>query len=165
MEPSIVRAPVELVRLSAPDGGEMLTLQRAAYVTEAQAHHDLAMPPLVQSLDELVAELTDPQVFALGLREGTRLVAAVRVRVEGKVAELGRLVVAPDRQVHGLGSLLLRQAEEHVPDRVRLLRLFTGEHSLANQRLYQRHGYVEDRRTAAGDYQLVHMTKVLQQRN
>ncbi|HEY3690264.1 MAG TPA: hypothetical protein VGL46_08160 [Pseudonocardiaceae bacterium] len=49
-------------------------------------------------------------------------------------------------------------------ERVQLLRLFTGEHSVANQRLYQRHGYVEDHRTVAGDYQLVYMTVLSSQR-
>ncbi len=116
---------------------EKLTLQCAAYVTEAQAHGDLALPALVQSPDELAAELIDPQVLALGLLEGARLVAAVRVHIEDETAELGRLVVAPDRQGRGLGSRLLREAEEQVPDRVQLLRLFTGEYSHANQRLYQ----------------------------
>jgi ribosomal protein S18 acetylase RimI-like enzyme len=158
---SVTDVSVVLVRLSAADTGEVLTLQRAAYVTEAQAHGDLALPPLVQSPEELAVELVDPQVLALGLREGARLVAAVRVHIDDEVAELGRLVVAPDRQGHGLGSRLLREAEEHVPERVQLLRLFTGEHSHANQRLYQRHGYTEDHRTSGGDYQLVHMTKIL----
>jgi GNAT superfamily N-acetyltransferase len=116
---------------------------------------------LVQSLDELAVELADPQVLALGLREGARLVAAVRVRIEDEAAELRRLVVAPDRQGHGLGTRLLREAEQQVPEPVQLLRLFTGEHSLANQRLYQRHDYTEDHRSSAGDYQLVHMTKAL----
>ncbi len=119
------------------------------------------MPPLVQSRAELAAELTDPQVLALGLREGARLVAAVRVRVEDEAAELGRLVVAPDRQGQGLGSHLLRQAEVQVPEGIQLMRLFTGEHSLANLRLYKRHGYTEDHRTSGGGYQLIHMTKVL----
>lgn len=157
----VTDAPVALVRLSAVDAGEVLTLQRAAYVTEAQAHGDLALPPLVQSLAELAVELTDPKVLALGLREGARLVAAVRVRIEDEAAELGRLVVAPDQQRHGLGSRLLREAEKQVPERVQLLRLFTGEHSAANQRLYKRHGYAEDHRSSGGEYQLVHMTKVL----
>jgi ribosomal protein S18 acetylase RimI-like enzyme len=150
-----------LVRLSPADSGEILTLQRAAYVSEAQAHGDLELPPLVQSLEELAAELADPQVLALGLREGARLLAAVRIRLDGDSADLGRLTVVPDRQGQGLGSRLLRHAEEQVSARVHRLRLFTGEHSLANQRLYQRHGYLEDARTAAGHYQLVHMTKVL----
>jgi GNAT superfamily N-acetyltransferase len=111
----VTDAPVVLLRLSAADAGEVFTLQRAAYVTEAQAHGDLALPPLVQSLAELVVELTDPQVLALGLREGARLVAAVRVRIEAEAAELRRLVVAPDRQGYGLGSRLLREAEKQVP--------------------------------------------------
>jgi GNAT superfamily N-acetyltransferase len=164
MEASNVRGSVESVRLSTSDAGEVLTLQRAPYVTEAQAHQDFALPPLVQSLDELAAELTNPHVLALGLREGARLVAAVRIRIEDGVAELRRLVVAPDRQGQGLGSRLLRHAEE-VAERVQLLRLFTGEHSLANQCLYKRHGYLDDHRTFIGDYQLVYMTKVLHQRS
>ncbi|MGH3780647.1 MAG: GNAT family N-acetyltransferase [Pseudonocardiaceae bacterium] len=60
---------------------------------------------------ELAAELTDPQVLALGLREGARLVAAVRLRIEDEAAELGRLVVAPDREGQGLGSRLLRLSD------------------------------------------------------
>lgn len=162
MDSSFSVAPAVLVRLSGSDAGEVLTLQRAAYVTEAQAHGDLALPPLVQSLDELTRELTGPAVLALGLREESRLVAAVRISIGHDAGELGRLIVAPDRQGHGLGSRLLRQTEEQLPHCVRLLRLFTGEHSLANQRLYSRHGYVEDHRSPAGDYQLVHMTKIFQ---
>src|SRR5690606_20531530 len=42
-----------LSRLTSSDAGEVLTVQRAAYVTEARAHDDLDMPPLVQSLDQL----------------------------------------------------------------------------------------------------------------
>ena len=53
-----------LVRLGAEDAGEVLTLQRAAYVTEAQAHDDLNLPPLRQSLAEVAAELADPEVLA-----------------------------------------------------------------------------------------------------
>ncbi|MGH3550605.1 MAG: GNAT family N-acetyltransferase [Pseudonocardiaceae bacterium] len=152
------------MRLSAADAGEVLTLQRAAYVTEAQAHGNLALPPLVQSLDELAVELADPEVVALGLRQRARLVAAVRVRINDDTAELGRLVVVPDRQGQGLGSQLLRQAEQQLPERVTLVRLFAGEHSSANQRLYEGHGYTEDHRTSAGQYHLIHMTKILRRR-
>jgi hypothetical protein len=37
--------------------------------------------------------------------------------------------------------------------------LFTGEHSHANLRLYQRHGYRETERAAAGSYNIVHLAK------
>lgn len=54
----------QLTRLSTEGAGEVRTLQRAAYVTEAQAHADLDRPPLRQPLAELLTELIDPQVLA-----------------------------------------------------------------------------------------------------
>lgn len=137
-----------------------MTLQRAAYVTEAQAHRDFALPPLTQSLDTLRTELSDPDVTALGVREAGRLTGAVRLRRTGSVVDLGRLTVAPDRQGQGIGSFLLRAAEDIVP-RPGEMRLFTGEHSTANIRLYEREGYVESERTPVGAYALVHFTKTL----
>jgi len=147
------------LRLGTTDAGEILTLQRAAYVTEAQAHDDLGMPPLTQTLDQLRAELADPACTAWGIRENGRLVASVRVHLSKETAEIGRLVVAPDRQGHGLGTALLRTAEAELPDSVTIIRLFTGEHSLANLRLYTRLGYRETERTPAGNYRLVHLAK------
>ncbi|WP_430333420.1 GNAT family N-acetyltransferase [Rhodococcus sp. ACT016] len=152
------------VILNETDAGELLTLQRAAYVTEAQAHQDLHLPPLTQPLADLADELRSPDVVALGLRgSGARLVAAVRVRVDPDrphVAELGRLVVVPDLQGRGLGSRLLGLAEQRLPDSVTTMRLFTGEHSAANLRLYARFGYTETHRTSTpGGYDIVHMTK------
>jgi GNAT superfamily N-acetyltransferase len=149
------------VRLTRADAGEVLTLQRAAYVTEAQLHDDLRLPPLVQTLDEVRAELADPAVTALGVRDGGRLVAAVRLREvgAGRLA-LGRLTVAPDRQGRGLGTVLLRAAESAVPGTT-VIDLFTGELSAANLRLYRREGYVETHRTPAGNQAVVHLTKTL----
>ena len=43
--------------LRAVDAGELLTLQRAAYVSEARIYGDPELPPLVQTLDELIVEL------------------------------------------------------------------------------------------------------------
>lgn len=149
------------LHLDVDDAGEILTLQRAAYVTEAQAHGDLMMAPLTQTLGQLRAELTDLQVVAWGIREGGRLVASVRVRhADRATAEVGRLVVAPDRQGSGLGTELLLAAEARLPDDVTIIRLFTGEHSGANLRLYQRLGYRETGRAPAGSYNLVHLAKV-----
>jgi ribosomal protein S18 acetylase RimI-like enzyme len=147
------------LRLGVADAGEILTLQRAAYVTEAQAHDDLGMPPLTQTLDQLRGELADPACVAWGVRENGRLVASVRVRLGDVVAEIGRLVVAPDQQGNGLGTALLRASEAALPDGIPTVRLFTGERSLANLRLYTRLGYEETERTPAGNYQLVHLAK------
>jgi hypothetical protein len=43
--------------MRASDAGEILTVQRAAFVSEAIIYGDARMPPLVQTLDELKAEL------------------------------------------------------------------------------------------------------------
>lgn len=154
-----------VVTLGVQDSGELLTLQRAAYVTEAQAHDDPDLPPLTQSFGELSSELEDPSVTAIGLRnDAGRLVAAVRFAIaeDPQVANLGRLVVAPDRQGWGLGSRLLELVEERVPSSVLELRLFTGERSLGNLRLYGRRGYREIHRTITPlGYALVHLTKYL----
>lgn len=70
---------MEPLSLAVADAGEVLTLQRAAYVTEAQAHGDLALPPLTQAFDEVRDELSDPSCTAWGFRESGRLVASLRV--------------------------------------------------------------------------------------
>lgn len=155
---------VQIVPLGARDAGEVLTLQRAAYVTEAQAHADLHLPALLQSLADLTAELDDPRVLALGCRDATgRLVAAVRARVpepDGAVAEIGRLAVVPDRQGGGLGTGLLAAVEDRLPDSVTEFRLFTGERSAGNLRLYARLGYTETgREPLPAGYSLVHLSK------
>ena len=153
-----------LTRLGTEDAGEVLTLQRASYVTEAQAHGDVDLPPLRQLLAEVAAELADPQVLALGWRDpGGRLVAAVRARTsagDARVAEVGRVTVVPDRQGQGLGIRLLAAVEEQLPASVRELRLFTGEHSDGNLRLYARLGYREThRQPTPANYRLVHPAK------
>ena len=59
--------------------GELLTLRRAAFVTEAQLYDDPNIPPLTQTLAELRADLADPDVVTLGAWSGTRLVGSIRV--------------------------------------------------------------------------------------
>jgi GNAT superfamily N-acetyltransferase len=159
---------VVAVRLGPDDAGELLTLLRAAYVSEARLHDDLDLPPLVQTLDQLRADLADPAVVTLGLRVRApgwgRLVGTARVApstddgTEG-VADVGRLAVAPDLQGQGLGTRLLELVEAARPPGVTRLRLFTGEHSVANIRLYRRAGYLETHRAPIGRYDLVHLAK------
>jgi ribosomal protein S18 acetylase RimI-like enzyme len=154
------RRPYDVTVLDAGSAGELLTLQRAAYLSEARAHGDFDLPPLVQTLDEVRAELADPDVVALGVTESGRILGSVRLRRVGAAVELGRLAVVPDRQGEGIGTCLLLHAETVFPG-AREIRLFTGEHSLADIRLYERCGYAETGRTSAGSYALIHFAKRL----
>ena len=152
-------APIELRDLPPSAAGELMTLQRAAFVTEAQRYNSPFHPATVQTLEELVAELAATTCIAAFA--GRRLVGAVRTFEADDVLHISRLVVAPDLQGRGIGTRLLAAAE----DRTRLARatLFTGHLSAGNLRLYERQGYVEQRREDIGSgVILVHLTKIVQ---
>ena len=150
--------PIELRALSPGAVGELLTLQRAAYVSEAQLYDDVRLPALVQTPDELADELA--QSSCLAALAGSRLVGAVRTRERDGVLHVGRLVVAPDLQGRGIGTRLLLAAERTT--RLARATLFTGARSTANLRLYRRHGYVDaHRETVRPGLELVHLVKEL----
>ncbi|MFI5834648.1 GNAT family N-acetyltransferase [Micromonospora sp. NPDC051300] len=124
----------------ASDAGEILTVQRAAYLVEAQRYRDLFLPPLTETLDEVRAALAGPAVV-LAARRGARLVGSVRARLDGDTAHVGRLSVAPDQQGHGIGGRLLSAVERACAGRVARFALFTGADSADNLGLYARRGY------------------------
>ncbi|WP_030488635.1 GNAT family N-acetyltransferase [Micromonospora chokoriensis] len=122
------------------DAGEILTVQRAAYLSEAQHYTDPFLPPLTETLDEVVAVLAGPSIV-LAARLEHRLVGSVRAHVDGDTAHVGRLSVAPDQHGRGVGGRLLAAIEAACAGRVARFTLFTGADSTRNLRLYQRHGY------------------------
>lgn len=133
--------------LTDADAGEVLTLQRAAFVSEAQIYGSTDMPPLTQTLEQVTAELREGT--ALGARTGHRLVGAIRYRIDGDLLLIGRIAVAPDQQGEGIGRLLLTAAEER--SGASQAELFTGSLSEANIRLYERCGYAVSERIPDGD--------------
>jgi GNAT superfamily N-acetyltransferase len=150
--------PIELRALPPGAVGELLTLQRAAYVSEAQLYDDVRLPALVQTPDELADELA--QSSCLAALAGSRLVGAVRTRERGGVLHVGRLVVAPDLQGRGIGTRLLLAAERSTT--LPRAALFTGARSTANLRIYRRQGYVETaREPVRPGLVLVHLVKEL----
>lgn len=141
------------------DAGEILTVQRAAYVGEAQLYGDPFIPPLVESIAQ-VRKAVETAVVLVA-RDGTRIVGAVRGRMSGTTCLVGRLVVAPDRQGAGIGGSLLAALHDEAATAL-AFDLFTGHLSEGNLRLYRRHGYRETRRERMTDHlTLVHMRKEL----
>jgi ribosomal protein S18 acetylase RimI-like enzyme len=153
VEPAIVEARLE-------DAGEILTLQRAAFVVEAQEAGDPCIPALLETLEEVRAAIAAPDVLLIAVRDRGRLIGTDRVRLHRRTATIGRLAVAPDRQGRGLGTAMLRHLEDAVRQRVDTLAIFTGSTSLANLRLYRREGYREVRRELRdGPWDTVHLEK------
>ena len=133
---------IELRPLQPDAAGELLLLQCAAYVPEAQLYDDVRLPALVQTLDEPADELT--RSSCLAARAGSRLVGAVRSQERDGVLHVGRLIVAPDLQGRGIGTRLLLAAERTT--RLARAALFTGARSTADLRLHRRHGCVDAHR-------------------
>lgn len=143
-------AGIELRDIRPEDAGETLTLQRAAFVQEALIYDSVQMPALTQTLDELRAELVD-NLGCVAVDRG-RLIGSVRARTDGRLLLIGRLVIAPDRQGEGVGSMLLEAVEQRGRESGCLeAELFTGSLSEANLRLYEREGYRESTRVQGDD--------------
>lgn len=141
-QPEIVISPI-----SDEDAGEVLTVQRAAFVSEAAIYGSVDMPPLTQTLSELEAELRAESGFTA--RIGGRLVGAIRFVERDDMLLIGRIAIAPDMQGEGIGRTLLESAEKSSGATV--AELFTGSLSEANIRLYEACGYEEHERVPDGD--------------
>ncbi|QNA94134.1 GNAT family N-acetyltransferase [Microbacterium sp. Se63.02b] len=133
--------------LSEADAGEVLTVQRAAFVSEAKIYGSVDMPPLTQTLAELEAELRSES--GLAARIDGRLVGAIRFVEKEDMLLIGRIAIAPDVQGEGVGRMLLESAERS--SSAGIAELFTGSLSEANIRLYERCGYEEHERVPDGD--------------
>jgi GNAT superfamily N-acetyltransferase len=157
-----VYAPAMAGPLIAPadpaDAGEILTLARAAYVSEAQLYDDPFIPPLVETLEEVAEQIEAVHVLKAVL-DG-RIVGSGRARQEGDALHLGRIAVAPDLQGLGIGSRLIAALEGLAAEGTAHFALFTGAMSEPNLRLYRRLGYAESHRgPGRPGIELVHLSK------
>ena len=152
---------LEIRPVADADAGELLTLRRAAFVTEAQLIGDPNIPPLTQTLDELRADLARPDVVTLGAWAGPRLVASIRVLSEGSKATLGRFAVAPDLQGRGIGTRLLNEIVTHLPEGTQEVWIFTSRDSVHNIAMYQKRGYEYQNDQTAGDLTYAYLRKLL----
>ena len=131
-------AAIDIVRTDVGDAAAILALQRLAYRQEAQLYHDPDLPPLRETLDELVAAF-ETHVILKAIVQG-ELVGSVRAYSCDGICFIGRLMVHPRLQRRGIGTALMGQIEAYFPD-VERFQLFTGARSAANIRLYRRLGY------------------------
>lgn len=148
-------------RVDEATAGELLTVRRAAFVSEAQAYDDPHIPPLTQTLDELRADLVDPDVVTIGAWLGHRLVGSIRVAVDGAKATLGRLAVVPDLQQQGIGTQLLLAVPEYLPHGITEVWVFTGKDSVANIAMYGKHGFEHEFDQTTGDLTYAYLRKIL----
>jgi len=127
------------------DAGELMTLMRACWVQEAIEANALGVPALHESYQDVVDAIATWQTYVV--RVGGRLVGSVRGRLmpaptgSDQWWDIGRLCVAPDLQGRGLGRVLLDHIQQVAPAVASSYALFTGVHSIRNQRMYKKAGF------------------------
>lgn len=129
---------VSIEQATVSDAEAILALQRLAYQSEAAIYDDFTLPPLTESLDQLLV-LFGSHTFLKAVTEN-RLVGSVRGVACDSCCQIGRLIVHPDWRRCGLGTRLMGVLETRFPH-VERFELFTGHRSAGPLQLYEKLGY------------------------
>ena len=144
-------------RATIDDAAEILALQKLAYLSEAELYGDFSIPPLTQTLEELMESYSRNTILK-AVEEG-RIIGSVNGRMSEGRCLVGRLMVHPARQRTGLGTALMAAIEKEFPQ-AQMYRLFTGERSERNIRLCERLGYrIYEGKEIQGSFGIVFMEK------
>lgn len=146
-----------LATATPADAPELLTLQRAAFVREIEAHGNACFPALTEELDDVVAGLVDWSTLVA--RSGGRLVASGRGRLlDDGSWEVSRVMVAPDLVGRGIGRALVAAVEGLAPTGATAYRLMVAAGADRTRRMYRKAGYRESREPSTVEGAVV-MTK------
>ena len=146
-----------IIPATASDLPEILPLQYLAYQSEAALFGTKDIPPLRQTLDEVVKEFEEGTILKLVINSNL-IIGSIRAKESDGTVYIGKLMVHPDYQKHGYGTMLLTEIEKHYPSK--RYELFTSTRSTNNIRLYQKNGYKEFARKAVdGELEFVFMEK------
>lgn len=130
------------------DAEDILSLQKLAYRSEAEIYDDFTIPPLTQTLEEIRRDF-DNQIFLKAVINGN-IIGSVRAFIKDGTCFIGRLIVHPDFQNHGIGTQLMNRIEECFKE-VQRFEIFTGHKSNRNLRLYEKLGYKRFKTVQAND--------------
>ncbi|AFY99609.1 GNAT family N-acetyltransferase [Calothrix sp. PCC 6303] len=120
------------------DAAAILKLQKLAFQSEAEFYDDFDIPPLTQTLDELISDFAYKVFLKVEIQD--KIVGSVRGYQIGNTCHIERLIVHPDYQGKGIGTALMEQVELCF-DKAQRFELFTGYKSERNINLYERLGY------------------------
>jgi predicted N-acetyltransferase YhbS len=99
---------MEILLAKPEDCHEIIQLQKLAYASEAKLYNDWSLPPLTQTLESLRQEFETSIILKAVIT--TRIISSVRAKLADDICQIGRLIVHPNFQRQGIGSVLLRAA-------------------------------------------------------
>ena len=126
-----------ITKAQESDVKEILSLQYAAYQSEAILYNDFSIQPLTQTAEQALAEFR--KCFVLKAVSKGKIIGSIRAYEKRGTAYVGKLMVHPDFQNQGIGKRLLQAIDSEFPGR--RFELFTGAKSEKNIALYEKCGY------------------------
>ena len=87
---------ISIIPATEADAADILALQKLAYLTEAKLYDDYSLPPLLQTLDEIILDIHG--MIVLKAESEGRIVGSVRGWINDGVGHIGRLIVQPEMQ-------------------------------------------------------------------
>ena len=136
---------------------EILQLQYLAYQSGADLFGSRDIPPLKQTIDEVIEEWGSGIILKMTDGKNT-MIGSVRAKESEGTVYIGKLMVHPDHRHKGYGTMLLSEIECLFPDK--RYELFTSTRSLDNIRLYQKLGYtIFARKKVNDELEFVYMEK------
>ncbi len=129
---------IRIMKADHHDLKEILQLQYLAYQSEAALFGTQDIPPLKQTLDEVIEEYDHGIILKMVADEGA-IIGSVRAKEENGTVYIGKLMVHPECRHRGYGTRLLREIEYYFPGK--RYELFTSTRSADNIRLYRKNGY------------------------
>ena len=146
-----------IVKADYKDLQEILRLQYLAYQSEAALFGSKDIPPLKQTIEEVIAEYREGIILKMVDENGV-IIGSVRAKESNGTVYIGKLMVHPDHRRSGYGARLLAEVEQFYPGK--RYELFTSSRSIDNIKLYRKSGYKEFARKAVNDeLQFVYMEK------
>ena len=147
---------IGIYKAGLEDLQEILQLQYLSYQSEAALFGSRDIPPLKQTLDEVIAEYNNGIV--LKMTDDDVIVGSIRAKERNGTVYIGKLMVHPDYRRNGYGTKLLTEIEKYFPNK--RYELFTSTRSTGNIRLYQNLGYkMFDCKAITDELQFVYMEK------
>lgn len=128
---------VSITPADTKDLEEILALQKIAFITQAEIYNEYGIPPLLQTLEEILEEAKNSLI--LKAESNGQIIGSVRAYESNGTCYVGKLIVLPSNRNQGIGTKLLNAIEESFPNC--RYELFTGHLSLDNLRLYESLGY------------------------
>jgi ribosomal protein S18 acetylase RimI-like enzyme len=123
----------------------LLELQRASYMIEAELINFFEIPPLKESLEELI----ECKETFLGYFEEKALAGAISFTVEGDELTICRMIVHPAHFRKGIAQKLLNEVESR-NSQLSVYKVSTGKDNPPAKNLYLKNGF-----TIVSDFEVV----------